>query len=106
MRTSAGSGAVVLVVDDDVEITVGALEPGHADLAVVDALARLQLAARRRGWAIWVRNPPAELLEVLELVGLRGVFAAPGSGFQVGGEPEGGEELGVQEVVQRGDASA
>lgn len=104
MRTSAGRGAVVLVVDADVEVTIGALEPGaDADLTLVDALARLQLAAHRRGWAIRLRDPPDALVELLDLVGLGDALGAPGSHVQVGGEAELGEQLRVQEVVERGD---
>ena len=60
------------------------------DLALVDALARLQLAARRQGRQIRIVNPPPELVELLDLVGLR---------VEVLGEPEDGEQPGVEEVV-------
>ena len=42
----------------------------HADLTTVDALARLQLAARRAGAELRLRQPSAELLALLALVGL------------------------------------
>ena len=41
------------------------------DLGLVDQLARLQLAARRLGCAIELRGACPELLDLLELVGLR-----------------------------------
>ncbi|MFB7865342.1 STAS domain-containing protein [Streptomyces sp. NPDC056069] len=43
---------------------------GRADLAVVDALARVRLAARRRGHRLEFRGAAPELRGVLELVGL------------------------------------
>ena len=44
------------------------------DAACVDALARLQLAARRRGSEIRLSNTPPPLAELLELTGLRAVL--------------------------------
>jgi hypothetical protein len=43
------------------------------DAATVDALARLQLAARRRGCLLELRNASPELLDLLEFVGLADV---------------------------------
>lgn len=71
----------------------------HPDLAVVDALARLKLAARRLGYSIRVRDPSVELAELLELVGL-------GLDLEVIGETERREEVGVEEAVERGDVAA
>ncbi|MFF8842579.1 STAS domain-containing protein [Streptomyces sp. NPDC015127] len=42
----------------------------QTSLAVVDALARLQLTARRHGTRIRLRNAPPELVALLDLVGL------------------------------------
>jgi ABC-type transporter Mla MlaB component len=47
-----------------------------ADAVTVDALARLQLAARRRYSCVELRNASGELLELVELMGLTHVFAA------------------------------
>src|SRR5919201_515357 len=44
------------------------------DLATVDALARLQLDLRRRGYDLRLRNAASGLLELIALVGLRGVL--------------------------------
>jgi ABC-type transporter Mla MlaB component len=41
-----------------------------ADLGIVDALARLQLAARRSGYEIAVTDAPSDLRELIELAGL------------------------------------
>jgi hypothetical protein len=76
------------------------------DLAVVDALARLQLAARRYGCSIRVHGTGPDLGALLELVGLADVLPACGTDglrLELGGEAEGLEELGVQEVVEPGD---
>jgi len=67
------------------------------DLAAVDALAQLQLAARRAGATIRVFDACEELVELLDLVGLLG---------EMRGEPEGGEEVGVEERVELDDPVA
>ncbi len=88
---------------------------GRPDLSAVDALARLQLAARRLGCSIRLRDACAELTELLDLVGLLDLAGLSGrpeaggpevGGLEVGGEPEGGEELGVEEVVMPDDPVA
>lgn len=71
-----------------------------ADLAIVDALARLQLAARRTGASVRLRGASPRLTEVLELAGLSDVLPCSGmSGAEVGGQAEALEEPRVQEVV-------
>ena len=83
----AASGAAVLVCD------VGGLGP--PGLGVVDLLARLQLAARRAGGRIRLRDADPALHALLDLVGLR---------FEVEGEVEQREPaLGVEEAVEPGD---
>ena len=54
-----------------------------ADALTVDALARLQLAARRVGHELALGGASRELLELLDLCGLRGVLHV-----EVGGQPE------------------
>jgi ABC-type transporter Mla MlaB component len=44
------------------------------DAVTVDALARLQLAARRRGCRIWLRNASTELRELVAFMGLDDVL--------------------------------
>lgn len=106
MAASDEAWAVVLVVDG-VEVVLGFVTGVRPDLAVVDALARLQLVARRLGGSIRLRDPPAELGELLDLVGLADVVGvAPAVlALQPGGQAEGGEQLGVEEVVDAGDPS-
>ena len=50
---------------------VSGIEP---DAVTVDALARLQLAARRHRCQVRLRNASSELLELVELMGLRDVL--------------------------------
>jgi hypothetical protein len=71
-------------------------------LALVDELARLELAARRWGCTLWVQHASAELLDLLDLVGL----CELASGLEPRREPEGGEEVGVEEVVMPDDPIA
>jgi hypothetical protein len=112
---------VVLVLDDDVEVVLWRMDGmPDPDLWVVDALARLQLAARQVGGSIRLRNPCERLRALLDIVGLSDVFsdvvidragasapeARPGLPLEAGREPEGGEQLGVEEVVDRRDPSA
>jgi ABC-type transporter Mla MlaB component len=76
------------------------IDLGHVvrpDLGHVDALCRFRLAARRFGWTLRVENAGADLRELFELVGLP---------LEVVGQPEGGEQLGIQEVVEPGDPLA
>jgi len=70
-------------------------------LAVVDALARLQLSLRRRGTRLRLLDPPPELAELIRFAGL-----AEALGLEPGRQPEEREErLGVEEEGQLGDAA-
>ena len=85
-------GAVVMVDADGDEVVVGHVVGRQPDLALVDALARLQLAARRCGCAIWLRDPCPEVRELLDLVGLAELAGRPPAlPLEAGWEPEGGE---------------
>ncbi|MDO0935853.1 STAS domain-containing protein [Streptomyces sp. DG2A-72] len=81
------TGAEAVVCD------VGGLGP--PGLGTIDLLARLELAARRAGGRIRLRDPAPALHALLDLVGLR---------FEMEGEPEQREPaFGVQEAVEPGD---
>ena len=68
---------------------------GPPGLGAVDVLARLQLAARRSGGRIRLRDPDPALCALLRLVGL---------GLDVEGQVEEGEPAGgVEEAVESGD---
>jgi len=62
-----GKGATVVFCD------VCGVDP---DAVTVDALARLQLAARRHSCQIRLLNAPHELLELVAFMGLRDVLPA------------------------------
>jgi ABC-type transporter Mla MlaB component len=47
---------------------------GHPDAVTVDALARLQLAAQRRGCQVRLRHASDELLALVAFMGLRDVL--------------------------------
>ncbi|MEV0177997.1 STAS domain-containing protein [Streptomyces sp. NPDC050625] len=84
-----GSGVGVVVCD------VGGLGP--PGLGVVDLLARLELAARRAGGRIRLRDADPALHALLHLVGLR---------FEVEGQAEQREPaLRVEEEVEPGEAA-
>jgi ABC-type transporter Mla MlaB component len=67
MATSARHPPNSLVVDCDVAGL-------PADVMTVETLARLQLAARQHGYALRLRNAPAELIELIALLGLHDVL--------------------------------
>jgi hypothetical protein len=75
------------------------------DLGMVDGLLRIVVAARRAGWAVRVDGANEDLRELFGFLGL-GELLRFGSGLELRGEPEGGEERGVEVVVDPGDAPA
>jgi hypothetical protein len=78
---------------------VGAAEPS---LRTVDALARLQLAARRIGRDVRLGSPSPELVELVALAGLGELLRV-----ETGREAEEREDaLGVEEERQLGDPAA
>lgn len=98
----------VVIARDGVELAAVELAAGPPDLALVDALAHLQLALARFGCRIALRDPCPTLRGLLDLVGLATVLGvAPasepdppaGSAAQLGGQAEEGEDGGVEEVV-------
>ncbi len=91
---------ILVFVDGDTEVARWRLEMRRADLSTVDALARLALSARRRGWTAQLRQPSAALGELLALVGLADLIAAGDSlAGQMGGQTEEAEQLETEEVV-------
>ncbi len=59
------TGAMEVVVD-----ALALHHAGQADFAVIDALARLRLTARRAGVGIRIRDPGPALVRLLQLAGL------------------------------------
>jgi hypothetical protein len=73
-----------------------------ADLGIVDALARLQLAARRSGYEVSVADAPNDLRELIELAGLSDVLRV----VEPRRQPEEREErLGVEEERELPDSA-
>ncbi len=77
------------------------------DAVTIDALARLQLTARRLGYRVELQRARGPLVELLVLSGLSGVLRCAGSGasgVEAWGEPEHREQpLGVQEEADPDD---
>ena len=83
-------GIVVLVRDGQELTSWPLLVRDPVDLGLVDEVAHLQLAAKRLGCAIELRDPCPELVALLDLVGLR---------VEVTRQAEDVEQVGVEEVV-------
>jgi ABC-type transporter Mla MlaB component len=79
-----------------------------ADIATIDALARLQLTARRLGGTIRLRHAPVELRELLVMAGLAEVVpCSERLPVEPRGETEQREELrGVEEGADPADPPA
>ena len=75
------------------------------DLALVDTLARFELAARRLGCSVRLREVSCDLAALLRLVGLDELLGARCS-VEVGRKPEHLEEPRVEEVVVPDDPVA
>jgi STAS domain len=74
------------------------------DVMAIEALARLQLTARRIGGSIQVRHASGELRDLLDMVGLCGVVPlCDQSPLGSCGQVEEGEQARVDEGVDRGD---
>ncbi|HEY4397401.1 MAG TPA: STAS domain-containing protein [Acidimicrobiia bacterium] len=128
LRPPRGPKTVVLVVGDSIArpavpglcndvrrllatrgadlVTCDVAALAHPDAAAVDALARLQLTARRLGRSIRLRNARVELCDLLALTGLRGELpVCPSLLAQPQRQPEHREELRIDEEVDPADPS-
>lgn len=73
--------AVLVLVVEGHEVPLGVVgSDGPRGLHLVDAVSRLQLALRRCGAGIQLREVSPDLGELLELAGLAGVLAAVPAG--------------------------
>ena len=77
----------------------------HPDAGTIEALARLQLTARRLGRQVRLRDPSRELRELLDLFGLTDVLPRDRAlRREPRRQPEQREQpLGVEERVEMGD---
>ena len=69
-------GRVVTVLLDvlGLEVRVGTIrEWRNPDIDQVDALARLALEARRKGWTVKLQGPCGRMVELLDMFGLGGI---------------------------------
>ena len=74
----------------------------RADVAAVDALARLQLVARQAGFELRLVRASAELTCLIEFTGLGTVLRV-----EPGGQPEEREQrLGIEEEAELDDPAA
>jgi ABC-type transporter Mla MlaB component len=96
----------LLLVSSAAEVIVCDVDALDADAVTVDALARLQLTARRFGRQVRLQRASRELDQLLQFVGLAEVLAtATGSGVELERQPEEREQpRGVQKRVDREDA--
>ena len=68
--------AEVILRTGAIEIALGDIRPTvRCGLALVDQLARLQLAAKQHGWSIRLLEVDDEVAGLLALVGLDGVLS-------------------------------
>jgi hypothetical protein len=100
--------AVVVLTRAGTEVTRWPLEGCRAPtVAMVDALARLQLAAGRVGCSIELHDVSPDLARLLGLCGLQEVLGGgPDLRLEAKGEAEGLEQPGVEEVVVSDDPVA
>ncbi|MCU1353946.1 MAG: hypothetical protein JWM05_3155 [Acidimicrobiales bacterium] len=108
MVAGEGPSAAVVLRRGGVEQVIGRVTAVRPSLALVDALARLELVARDLGCSIRLRDPSADLRELLDLVGLGDLVAGPpGLLLEAEREAEGREQRrGVEEVVPPRDPPA
>jgi hypothetical protein len=74
---------------------------GPLDESDLDRIARLQLAARRLGISIAVRDATGRVRDLIALCGLDEVLPV----VEIERQSEAGEEIGVDEEVDRGDSA-
>lgn len=75
MDNGARPTALVAVQVGRAEIIIGRIEDRQCDLELIDALARVHLAALRLGVSLRLHDVSPELYELLQLVGLADLVA-------------------------------
>jgi hypothetical protein len=89
-----------LAAGGDVEVVACDVSALVAELAAVEALARLALVARRLGCPLTVRRASPELRDLVAFCGLSGALGVGGDGREA---EQREEPLGVQERVEPDD---
>ncbi len=69
-----GERVCALLEDSGADVAYCDVRDVDVDAVTVDALARLQLAARRHGCQVRLRHASSELRELLDFMGLRDVL--------------------------------
>ena len=100
---AVGAARPLLVRGDLVVVVLTG--PGRVDLVLLDALARLALNARRCGGELQVRVESVDVQRLAELTGLSAVLPLVTGSGQTRREPEPGEELGAEKMVDVRDPS-
>ena len=72
--THAAAEAEALLERNEAPVVLCDVSGVEPDAGTVDALARLQLGARRHGCKVRLRNASAELLRLVEFMGLADVL--------------------------------
>jgi hypothetical protein len=88
----------ILLVIDEAEVRFAHVDARTPDLALVELLLRMRLEAGRCGATVRLRDVPAAMRGLLELAGVAELL-----GVEPRGQPEVGELLGIDEVVQPRD---
>lgn len=92
------------MTDPDVTVVVDVSQVTRPDIATIGALARLELAVRRRGCRVELRGANGALRDLLALAGLTDVLPLDPRLLAVDeGQPEQREQPGQQEVRDVGD---
>ena len=74
VRRPVDAAALLTLAARGAQLTADLAELRDADLATVDALARLHLTAARAGGVLRLRNVPPALADLLQLAGLSAVL--------------------------------
>ena len=78
LTMASDAWAEIVVSADGQEVTIGRVVGPRPDMATVDALARLQLAARRRGCRVLLQHPSDDLRRLVGFMGLADVLVEEG----------------------------
>jgi hypothetical protein len=104
MARSAPTTVTVVLTRDGRTFRIARVVSPQCDVRLVEVLLRIALEARRQGWAMRIEGVEDDLRDLFGFLGL-GELLAYGSALEAGGQPEGREQLDVEEVVDPRDAA-